>query len=123
MPGERRDDRRGVGIAGEDAVAAWYQARGYEIVARNWRTRRGELDIVAFGHGAMVFCEVKTRRGDAFGLPVEAVTPRKQQRLRELARAWLTTAPTRPGRVRFDIASVTPDGRGGWLVEVLEAAF
>jgi Holliday junction resolvase-like predicted endonuclease len=51
------------------------------------------------------------------------VTARKQQRLRLLARLWLASAPRRAQRLRFDVASVRPDGRGGWAIDVLEAAF
>jgi putative endonuclease len=111
------------GSAGEDAVARWYSARGYEVVDRNWRVREGEIDVVVRRAGTLVFCEVKTRRGNAYGAPVEAVTARKQQRLRLLARLWLSTHPVRAQDLRFDVASVTPAGDGTWTVEVLDAAF
>src|SRR5438105_13830819 len=108
-----------LGAAGEDAVAAWYRARGYDVVARNWRCRDGELDLVV-GHGRMfVFCEVKSRTTDLFGAPVEAVTRDKQARIRRLAARWLEEAAPKPAReIRFDVASVLgPD------VEVIEGAF
>jgi putative endonuclease len=108
---------------GEDAVAHWYAERGYAVEARNWRVREGEIDIVARLGATVVFCEVKTRRGDGFGLPAEAVTARKQARLRKLAVLWLASQSTRADVLRFDVASVTPDGRGGWIVDVLDAAF
>jgi putative endonuclease len=117
------DARRRTGAAGEDAVAAWYREQGYEVVDRNWRVREGEIDLVCRRGGTVAFCEVKTRRGDAYGLPVEAVTARKQQRLRLLARLWLAAAPRRAQVLRFDVASVRPDGRGGWSIDVLEAVF
>jgi putative endonuclease len=117
------DARRIVGQLGEDAAAAWYTAAGYEILDRNWRVREGELDLVARGSGAVVFCEVKTRRSDAFGLAAEAVTVRKQHRLRMLAGRWLAAHDTSAPSFRFDVAAVRPDGRGGWLVEVLRDAF
>jgi len=117
------DERRRTGAAGEDAVAAWYAARGYEVLDRNWRVRDGEIDIVARGRDTLVFCEVKTRRGSLFGTPAEAVTARKQQRLRALARLWLAAHPARAPELRFDVASVTPAGTGEWVVDVLEAAF
>jgi putative endonuclease len=117
------DQRRVTGSAGEDAVAAWYTARGYEVLDRNWRVREGELDVVARRAGTVVFCEVKTRRGNAFGEPVEAVTLRKQQRLRLLARLWLSAHTARAQDLRFDVASVTPASDGTWTVEVLDAAF
>ena len=93
------------------------------MLDRNWRVREGELDLVRAPRGHVVFCEVKTRRGDAFGPPVEAVTARKQQRLRLLARRWLAAHDARGRALRFDVALGAPDGRGGWTVDVLEAAF
>jgi putative endonuclease len=117
------DARRVIGQAGEDAVAVWYEAAGYTVLDRNWRIREGELDLIVRNAGTIAFCEVKTRRGDAFGLPVEAVTARKRQRLRLLAGRWLDAHEDGAGTLRFDIASVRPDGRGGWDVEMLANAF
>ena len=115
------DRRQVLGNAGEAAVAAWYEAAGYEVLDRNWRCAAGELDIVVARARTIVFCEVKTRRSDTFGAPAEAVTARKQQRLRRLALHWLGERGVH-GDLRFDVASVRP-GRGGLEVEVLEAAF
>jgi putative endonuclease len=112
-----------VGDAGETAVAAWYRARGYDIVARNWRVREGEIDVIARNASTLVFCEVKTRRSTAFGSPAEAVTYRKQARLRVLATRWLAEHRARAHDIRFDVAEVRPDGRGNWIVEMLEGAF
>jgi putative endonuclease len=108
-----------LGVAGEDRVAAWYQSRGFEVVARNWRSRQGEIDLIVLRDGLLVFCEVKTRSSTAFGEPFEAVTRSKQLRLRRLAAEWLRSAP-RTGRydLRFDVASVR-----GASIEVLEEAF
>jgi putative endonuclease len=83
--------RRRLGTAGEEAVASWYEARGYEVLIRNWRCREGELDLVLRDGRKFVFCEVKTRTTDAFGAPVEAVTRTKQMRVRRLAARWLET--------------------------------
>ena len=117
------DVRRAVGDAGEDAVAALYEANGYRVIDRNWRVREGEIDVIAQQRATVVFCEVKTRRSDAFGIPPEAVGPRKQSRLRILAVLWLRAhADIQADVLRFDVASVLPNGRG-WSVDVLEAAF
>jgi putative endonuclease len=112
------DRRRALGVSGEDAVAAWYEANGYEIVERNWRCREGELDLIVRSGRVFVFCEVKTRTTTNFGYPVEAVTKAKQTKLRHLAARWLADAPLAPREIRFDVASVL-DG----TIEVLEGAF
>ena len=110
--------RRALGVAGEDAVAAWYEDHGYAIVARNWRCRDGELDLIVRTGRTFVFCEVKCRTSDAFGMPVEAVTRDKQARVRRLAARWLEDAPVPAREIRFDVASVMDN-----VVEVLEGAF
>ena len=85
------------------------------------RARRRARPRRARTRRTIAFCEVKTRRGDAFGSPAEAVTVRKQQRLRLLAGRWLGDHAAAGATLRFDVASVRPDGRGGWDVDVLEA--
>lgn len=110
-----------MGAAGEDRAAAWYLARGYEVVDRNWRSRSGEIDLVLRQGRTLVFSEVKTRSGRAFGEPFEAVTFAKQSRLRRLAAEWLRSRAStfgQPMDVRFDVVSVTAG-----QVEVLEEAF
>ena len=109
--------RRALGASGEDLAAAWYEARGYQLLDRNWRCREGELDLVLQRGRELVFCEVKTRTSAAFGVPAEAVTPTKQRRLRVLATRYLATT-RRSGRIRFDVAAVL-----GGRIEVIEAAF
>ena len=119
-----QDDRRALGAAGEALAARWYEAAGYAVVDRNWRCRHGELDLVAAGPGVVVFCEVKTRRGERFGAPFEAVTAAKQRRLRGLAAAWLADHPAaRAARVRFDVASVRVVAAAPPAVDVIEDAF
>ena len=110
--------KREVGVAGEDLAAQWYEARGYAIVARNWRCRDGELDLVVRDGRKVVFCEVKHRTGLGFGTPAEAITREKKQRIRHLAARWLQDAKPRPAEIRFDVAAIL-DGD----VEILEGAF
>lgn len=114
--------RQRLGARGEQLVADWYAARGYRVVARNWRCREGEIDLVLWSRGRdLVFCEVKTRSSARFGVPAEAVTPAKQRRLRVLAARFLAAhGPGLAARrsLRFDVAGVT-----GGRVEVIEAAF
>jgi putative endonuclease len=111
-----------IGPAGEDAAAHAYVRRGYRVLARNWRCRLGELDLVLERRGLLVFCEVKSRRGAGFGGGYEAVTWRKRAKLRSLADAFLQEIGSRPLGIRFDVASVSwCDGRSD--VEVFEDAF
>jgi putative endonuclease len=112
------DHRRALGAAGEARAAAWYEARGYRVLARNWRCRDGELDLVVARGRAVVFVEVKARRSDRFGTPAEAVTPAKQVRLRALALRWLEATGARPSSLRFDVVAILGD-----RLEVIEAAF
>lgn len=107
-----------VGIDGEDIAAAWYEARGYQILARNWRCRLGELDLIVRQGRRVVFCEVKHRTSVRFGTPAEAITRDKKQRIRHLAARWLEEASPRPAEIRFDVAAVL-NGE----IEVLEGAF
>jgi len=89
------------------------------VLAKNWRCREGELDLILANGRLYVFCEVKTRTSTAFGAPVEAVTRDKQRRLRHLAARWLEEdAPARAREIRFDVASVLAGE-----IEVLEGAF
>ena len=89
------------------------------MLARNWRCRAGELDLVVSHGRTVVFCEVKTRTSDTFGLPAEAVTKAKQARIRRLAARWLSEeAKERAGEVRFDVAAILAGE-----VQVLEGAF
>jgi putative endonuclease len=123
VPDGRPDGRRALGAAGEDAAADWYRAAGYRVLDRNWRCRDGELDLVVGRPGVIVFCEVKTRRSDAFGAPFEAVTITKQRRLRVLAVRWLQEHPQRGSRVRFDVASVYATRGQRATIDVREDAF
>ncbi len=113
------------GARGEELAARWYAARGYTVLDRNWRCREGELDLVLGRGGTVVFCEVKTRASIAFGLPAEAVTALKQQRLRRLAMRWLAERPAGSGwaDLRFDVACVTARPGAEPELEVIEAAF
>ena len=103
------DGRRVLGTAGEERAAAWYEQHGYVVLARNWRCRDGELDLVVATRRTVVFVEVKTRRSARFGHPLEAVTPAKQARLRRLALAYLHETGTRARSLRFDVVAILGD--------------
>lgn len=117
-------DRRGqLGRRGEELACQLLTALGLCIVARNWRCRSGEIDVVAAGPGLLVFCEVKTRRGHGWGTAAEAVTAAKRARLRRLAAAYLAAVEHPPCRVRFDVVAVHwPRGHAP-VVDHLEAVF
>jgi len=112
-----------LGSAGEAAALAAYLARGFELVARNWRCPVGEIDLVLRRGALLVVCEVKTRRGADRGGPFEAVDRRKQRKLRLLAQAFLASGSLAHDAVRFDVASVCVDGAGRADVELFEEAF
>lgn len=99
-------EARAVGDRGEDLVCAHLEGLGWEVVERNWRCREGELDVVARQDGLLVFCEVKTRRSQRFGAPVEAVSVAKARRLRRLAWAWLAEHGQRGETFRIDVVGV-----------------
>lgn len=95
-----------LGRDGEDAAVAYLGGRGMTVVERNWRCRHGEIDIVARDGDALVFCEVKTRRGLGFGPPLSAITTRKAARLRLLASLWLAQTGGHRGPVRIDALGI-----------------
>lgn len=117
------DHRRNLGVAGEELVAQRYRAAGYVVLDRNWRCRGGEIDLILRDGEDLVFCEVKTRRGDRFGTPAEAVGVAKMRRLRRLAAQWLAQAGLHPHTVRFDVVSVLPQPSGAARVEHVRGAF
>ena len=112
-----------VGRAGEDAAARVYLDRGYHVVARNWRCRVGELDLIVQRGDTIVVCEVKARRGMRFGGGYEAVDRRKQQKLRAVTEVYLQRSGSAAERVRFDVASVAVGTTGSARVELFEDAF
>lgn len=108
----RHDRRSEVGRIGEDLAAEFVTGLGWRILDRNWRTRYGELDLVAADGTTLIIVEVKTRASHTFTDPVAAVTVTKLRRMRLLARQWL--AAQRQGSpwwdvIRFDVVSVQLD--------------
>ncbi|HEY0249041.1 MAG TPA: YraN family protein [Gryllotalpicola sp.] len=99
-------DKDVLGRQGEQLAARFLETAGYRVVDRNWRGRRGELDIVAERDGTTVFVEVKTRSTRGFGHPFEAITPRKLRTLRRLAAEWCTERKTVGRRVRLDVIAI-----------------
>ncbi|MCW2514864.1 MAG: hypothetical protein JWR11_3906 [Mycobacterium sp.] len=105
--------RAEIGALGEQLAVEHLKSCGLEVLARNWRCRYGELDVIAVDQqaGLVVFVEVKTRTSDRFGGVEQAVTPQKVRRLRRLAGAWLANQDRRWAQVRIDVVGVRI-GRG-----------
>jgi putative endonuclease len=116
-------ERLAVGAYGERVAVAHLVEQGMVVLDRNWRCPAGEVDIIARDGSTVVFVEVKTRRGDEFGAPAEAVGVGKVRRLRRVAAQWLATSNVRPGEVRFDVVSVLPAPKGACRVEHVKGAF
>jgi putative endonuclease len=110
------DPRRALGRYGEQLAARYLTDCGLEVIDRNWRCEHGEIDLVARDGDCVVFCEVKTRRTERFGAPVEAVHAAKAARLRRLASAWLLAHDERAVRVRIDVVGVLRPRGGPALV-------
>lgn len=103
-----------LGSNGEDIAANYLQRKGFEIIARNYKDKLGEIDIIARDRKTLVFVEVKTRRSDRFGLPEEAVTIAKQRQIIRLARSYLVRHQLVDEAARFDVvAIIMKSGRPG----------
>ena len=112
------------GQVGEDLAAAHFERLGYEVLARNHRTRYGELDLVVCDGENLVFVEVKTRR-EGSGSPWDNLHDLKRSQVRRMAIAWLCSVRNRPrGDLRFDAVGIVLDGSGNLVsLDHLEAAF
>ena len=118
------DLRHSLGRRGEELAAEHFERLGYRVIARNYRTRFGELDLVATDEYTLVFCEVKTRR--AGGEPWDNLGEAKRRQVRSMGRAWLSEARDRPrtSALRFDAVGVVLDARGALVrLDHLEGAF
>ena len=104
--------RQGLGRTGERLAAEALTRRGYCILEQNYRCRHGEIDLVAEEAQDLVFVEVKTRRGAAYGLPEEAVTARKRQKLRDVASFYLDAHHCSERSWRIDVVAVQLSGGG-----------
>ncbi|MBP1961128.1 YraN family protein [Paenibacillus aceris] len=125
MKGHGIDNRKQLGKLGEDAAEAFLSKQNYRIVARNWRCRTGELDIIAEQAGTLVFVEVRTRRSSGrFGLAKESVDIRKQLKVKETAQYYLHRFQKYELPVRFDVIAVEISTEGAAPhIEHIEGAF
>jgi putative endonuclease len=116
-------DRVALGQSGETYACRELERRGYAILERRFRTRSGELDIVARDGETLVFVEVKARRTGRYGMPVEAVTPFKRRRILRMAAEYVLLKGVCNASCRFDIVSVLFGSGLRPKVEVLKSAF
>jgi putative endonuclease len=115
-------DRRGFGNEGEDASARFLEANGYVVLARNFRCRYGELDLVAEKNGTICFVEVRMRSTSIWGDPSQTVQGAKQRRVVKSALHYLQAHALRNRMIRFDVVSVLGRGKDA-VVEHLPNAF
>jgi putative endonuclease len=118
--------RKELGVWGETLAVQRLEMEGYRIRDRNWRTREGELDIVAQEEDTIVFVEVKARTGRTFGLPEEALTKKKRERLIKTALAYLDAHQLVETNWRFDFFAIEGSSSGELLrmehlVDVIQA--
>jgi len=115
--------RRKIGTGGEDKAAHYLEENGYVILERNYRTRKGEIDIICEKDGILIFVEVKTRKGKSFGEPTEAVDPHKVKKILGVAEDYAA----RQGLLgvcdtRFDVIGISYS-EGTETIEHIKDAF
>jgi putative endonuclease len=120
--GRGMDQRQSLGKRGEDLACEELQRRGYAILDRRFRTRCGELDIVAKEENVLVFVEVKARSNCSFGSPFESLTWQKRRRLSAMAESYLFLKRLSGVACRFDVVSILETGSGR-TVELMRGAF
>lgn len=115
--------KKELGKTGEELAINYLTKSGYQILARNYRCRLGEIDIVAREGEYIVFIEVKTRTGVSFGLASEAVNYRKQQRLHKLAAYYLLLSGKKNMNCRFDVVTLQLINDNNWEIDIIKNAF
>jgi putative endonuclease len=107
--------RSEVGAWGEAIAAKRLAEQGYAVLARNWRSGHGELDIITERAGVLTFVEVRTRRSDAYGTPEESITPRKRAKLIQTAQAYLEANALADAQWQIDVIAIALDARNAVL--------
>ncbi len=115
--------RQHLGKLGEDLACAELSRRGYAILARRYRTRFGEIDIVSERDGTVVFVEVKARRSRRFGGAAAAIPFWKRRRISAMALDYLAHSGRLEGRCRFDVVAIDAIGTERMSIRVIENAF
>ncbi len=112
-----------LGRRGEDLAVDYLLGTGLVVLARNWRCREGEIDVVATDSTRLVVCEVKTRSGTGFGEPAESVSRQKAARIRRVTQAWLAAHQVRWCEIRFDVVAIVAPPSGEVTLQHYESAF
>ena len=111
------------GREGESAAITFLKKKGYRILEKNFRSKLGEIDVIAEQAGVIVFIEVKTRSDHEFGHPFDALTPTKQKKIIQTAQSFLVQKRISDKPMRFDVVALTSDEQDKWKIELLENAF
>ena len=111
-----------LGIKGERLAENYLRSNGYEILERNFRYSRAEIDIIARKDGTIVFCEVKTRKSDTFGLGEDAVDSKKQNQIRKAAEGYVSVKEFEDYEFRFDVI-VVDLSTASVRIRIIENAF
>lgn len=112
-----------LGKSGEDLAIRFLRKKGYTILQSNYRTRCGEIDIIARDKAILVFVEVKTRKGTSFGSPFSAVTTKKQRHISMVAQEYLSKNNFFDEEARFDVIAVLLKSQGLPQIDHIENAF
>jgi putative endonuclease len=115
-------DKQVKGRLGENEAVRFLEKKGYRIIERNFRTRHGEVDVIAEENGTIVFVEVKARTSAAFGAPEESVGRRKQERIIRASKEYLFTEDLTDHPARFDVVGIEI-GSDGMKTELIRNAF
>jgi len=118
-------ERLNFGKKGEKAAESYLKKQGYRILKKNYRTKIGEIDLIAEHKNVLVFIEVKSRTDAALEHPFMAVTPRKQKKIAQTASCFLVENKVGDREIRFDVVSILPDNKNpdALQVEILQDAF
>jgi putative endonuclease len=118
------DQRKLLGDQGEELACRFLGKSGYRILERNFRTRWGELDAVAWEDGELVFVEVRTRSGSQMGSAAESVGPHKQRQLIKMAKLYLVNKRVSQEQTcRFDVVEMQPVDEDQWACNIIRDAF
>jgi putative endonuclease len=118
-------ERLQFGREGESAAVSFLKKKGYRILEKNFRSKVGEIDIIAEQDGVIVFVEVKARTDHEFGHPLNALTPKKQKKIIQTAQSFLARKRISDKPMRFDVVALTSDAESpdSWKIELLQNAF